>query len=171
MFMTTSLTAKIVVLLVPLSILLHVGQTAAQLGPVPLPSPQLPSGKPENNEFQESIDEVRSPFKVELINKQLSEGKNVLRIQVPSDHEIINCMINYTTHSTNKITYCVKESNSSYKGLVDAEYPNQTIEVMVSDISNNTVTLLDNLSVQKGFSFRDIPQAINDWICNTIKKC
>jgi hypothetical protein len=170
--MNTLFTAKIVVVfLIPLSILVHVGQTDAQLGPVPLPAPQLPSGFPEDNDFQESIDEVRSSFEVQLINKQLSEGKNVLRIQVPSDHKITNCMINYTTHSTNKITNCVKESNSSYKGLIDAEYPNQTIEVRVSDISNNTITLLDNLSVKKGFSFGDIPQAINDWICNAIKKC
>lgn len=165
------LVVGIAILLIALSILSHTEQMDAQLGPVPLPAPQLPSGSDSKKEVQDSSDEPISPLKVQLINKQLNEGKNVLRIQIPPEHKISNCMIYYVTHSTNKITQCVKDSRSTYKGLIDAEYPNQTIQVRVSDNFNKTVTLFSNLSVQKGFSIGDIPQVISDWICKSIKKC
>jgi hypothetical protein len=172
MSITMLLVVGIVILLLNvLSILFHTGQTDAQLGPVPLPAPQLPSGSDNKKEIQDSSDEPISPLKVQIINKQLSEGKNVLRIQIPPEHKISNCMIYYITHSTNKVTQCVKDSSSTYKGLIDAEYPNQTIKVMVSDNFNKTVTVLSNLSVQKGFSIGDILQVISDWICKNIKEC
>ena len=80
-------------------------------------------------------------------------------------------MMYYVIHSENKIAQCVRESWSIYKGLIEAEYPSQTIKVKVSDSLGEKVTIQSVLSVHKAFSFEDVPHVIRDWICKNILEC
>lgn len=150
--------------------LVYTEQSDAQLGPVPLPAPQLPLSSSPDKDIEDT-DEAPFPLSIQIVNHQLNEGKNVVRVEVSPDWEISNCIIYYVIHSINKTSQCLRESGSIYKGLVEAEYPSQTIKVMISDYSNKNATILSNLSVNKAFTIADIPRVIGDWICKNIWEC
>ena len=151
--------------------LTYTEQSDAQLGPVPLPAPQLPLSSSSDKGGEDTDKTPSSPLTIQVINQQLNEGKNVVRIQVSPDRGINNCLMYYVIHSTSKIAQCVRESESIYKGLIEAEYPNQTIKVTASDNLNENISTQSTLSVHKAFSFADIPSIIRDWICKTILEC
>jgi hypothetical protein len=146
-------------------------KASAQLGPVPLPAPQLPLTNNVDKDSKDTVKAPSTPLRIQVTNQQLNEGKNVVRIQVFPEREITNCMMYYVVHSANKIAQCVRESGSIYKGLIEAEYPTQTIEVELSDDLGGKATIKSVLSVHKSFSFEDILHVIGDWICKNILEC
>jgi hypothetical protein len=161
---------SIVALVILMSSLVYTEQSEAQLGPVPLPAPQLPLSSSPDKGIADA-DGTPTPPSIQIVNHQLNEGKNVVRIEVSPDSKISNCMIYYAIHSTNKTAQCLRESGTIYKGLVEAEYPSQTVKITISDYSNTNATIQSNLSVKKAITVADIPHVIRDWICKNIWEC
>jgi hypothetical protein len=123
-------------------------EASAQLISIPPPPPSDAKIANEGKNVETShFPSARQPPNVEVLTKDLREGKNVIKVRITSDAGIDYCKIKYTKLSGMKTVDCVNEQNNIYKALIDANAPSQTIEVYVSDIYGDSTNSVKKLNV------------------------
>jgi hypothetical protein len=123
-------------------------EASAQL--IPVPPPPSSDAKIDNkgkNVETSTFPSARQPPNVEVLSKDLREGKNVIKVKITSEAGIAYCKIKYTKISSMKTVDCVNDQNNIYKALIDAYTPSQTIEVYVSDIYGDSTNSVKKLNV------------------------
>ena len=133
------------------------------LPPPPPPAPDnkignedkvIPNSKQYSSQFQAPT--------IDVITKELRQGKNVIRISVTSEAQINFCKIKFFKQdATLKTVDCVKDHGSVYKGLVDAKPPYQILEVHARDVYGDSASSVKRLNV-----FPQLP--IQDQIWNLL---
>jgi hypothetical protein len=114
----------------------------------------IPNSKQYSSQFQ--------PPKIDVITKELRQGKNVIRISVTSEAQINYCKIKYFKQdATLKTVDCVKDHGMTYKGLIDAKPPYQILEVHARDVYGDSASSVKRLNV-----FPQLP--IQDQIWNLL---
>lgn len=109
-------------------------------------------GKVENKLFPN----VHKPPNIEVLSKELKQGKNVIRVNVTSEAGIDNCKIKYVRQGSMKTVDCVNDHNTVYKALIDADPPSSTIEIYVQDIYGDTTDSIKRLNVVPQPSILDL---------------
>jgi|GEM_PF-2771913 hypothetical protein len=101
------------------------------------------------------------PPNVELLTKELIQGKNVIKVSITSESGINNCKISYLKQGTMKTVDCVNDHDTVYKALIDADPPSQTIQIYARDIYGDSTDSIERLNV--------VPQpSIIDLIWNSL---
>lgn len=90
---------------------------------------------------------AHEPPKVEVLTKELKQGKNVIRVNITSEAGISNCKIDYVIKSIKKVVDCVNDHNTVYKALIDADPPSQTVEIYARDIYGDSTDNIEKLNV------------------------
>jgi hypothetical protein len=98
----------------------------------------------------------RQPPDVEVLTKELTQGKNVIKIKITSEAGIDYCKIKYIKEGSMKPGDCVNDHNNIYKALIDANTPLQTIEVYVIDIYGDSTSISKKLNVVPQSSILDL---------------
>jgi hypothetical protein len=97
----------------------------------------------ENKQFPKEF----QPPRIEMLTKELWEGKNVIRIKVISQAPIDDCKINFLKQRNIRTVDCVNEHGNTYKGLVDAEPPTQILDVTARDLYGDSSAVSFKLDV------------------------
>ncbi|MGC2573629.1 MAG: hypothetical protein WA364_19105 [Candidatus Nitrosopolaris sp.] len=90
---------------------------------------------------------THEPPKVELLTKDLKQGKNVIRVNITSEAGINNCKVVYVRDSAKKVVDCVNDHNTVYKALINADPPSQTVEIYARDIYGDSTDNIEKLNV------------------------
>jgi hypothetical protein len=155
----TSLFLMLVLILGHLTVLGSNVKVNAQIFLLPPPPPtpdnkirneekMIPNSKQYSSQFQ--------PPTIDLITKELRQGKNVIRINVISEAQINYCKIKFFKQdATLKTVDCVKDHGSMYKGLVDAKPPYQILEVHARDIYGDSTSSVKSLKVIPALPIQD----------------
>ncbi len=100
----------------------------------------------ENRQFPKEF----QPPRLEILSKELWEGKNVIRLKVISQAPIDDCKINFLKQRNTRTVDCVNDHGNIYKGLVDADPPYQILNVTARDIYgySSGISLRLNVSAQ-----------------------
>ena len=140
-----------------LLILTNFIEVSAQFISIPPPPPSATKidnkGKTvESGQFPNA----RQPPNVEVLTKELTQGKNVIKVKITSEAGIDYCKIKYLKQGSMKTVDCVNDQNNIYKSLIDANIPLQTIEVYVIDIYGDSTTISKKLNVIPQSSILDL---------------
>jgi hypothetical protein len=129
------------------SIIVNVKAQLLLPGP-PLSASDIPDTRDKENLIQNKqyLAEFQPP-EIEFLTKVLSEGKNVIKINVSSEAEIDYCKITFTKDQTKKVIDCVQDNGSIYKGLIDAKPPTQRVEVHARDVYGDSTFSIETLKV------------------------
>jgi hypothetical protein len=121
----------------------------------PLSSSNIPDTRDKENSIQNKqfLAEFQPP-EIEFLTKVLSEGKNVIKINVSSEVEIDYCKIIFTKEQTKKTIDCVQDKGSIYKGLIDAKPPSQRVEVHARDVYGDSTYSIETIKVAVTPSFQ-----------------
>lgn len=96
------------------------------------------------------------PPNVELLTKQLIQGKNVIKVNITSQSGIKDCKISYNKQGKIKTVDCVNDHDTVYKALIDAYPPFQTLQIYTCDINGDTTYSVGRLSVVPQSSILDL---------------
>jgi hypothetical protein len=116
---------------------------------LPVPPLQNKDMEDKENLIQKSrqLPTPVQPPEIEILTKDLIEGKNVVRINVSSKATINNCKITFTKDHTRRTVDCVEDNGSIYKALIDAKPPYQILEIRARDIYGDSSITIEKLSV------------------------
>lgn len=97
----------------------------------------------ENRQFSKEF----QPPRLEILTKELWEGKNVIRIKVISQAPIDDCKINFLKQRIMRTVDCVNDHGNVYKALIDADPPYQIVDVTARDIYGDSSATSFRLNV------------------------
>ena len=87
------------------------------------------------------------PPSIEIMTTVLNEGKNVFKLNITSQAPIENCKITFTKGELKKTEDCVTDGGTTFKALIDARPPYQTVNVYTRDIYGDSSNAMEKLSV------------------------
>lgn len=97
--------------------------------PAPPPSSDLPPAHIGGISNGQTSLAHQSPT-IQVLNNDLKQSKNVIRIKIEPASGIKECKITYLQQQNTKIAYCASNHNSIYKALIDADVLSQTLKFM-----------------------------------------
>ena len=118
-------------------------KTDAQL--IPIPSP-FTDTKVDNNKSNAVANDHKPPM-MQILTNKLVQGKNVFKVKIIEESGIKSCEIRYISYESFKTTECVYDKNNTYKALISAAAPSQTVQVYAKDPNGNSATGVKNFIV------------------------
>lgn len=115
--------------------------------PPPIPDQNMGGNRPPlvENDFQ--FPKAFQPPSIGIITKDLSEGKNVFKINLTSEAPIENCKITFTKGDLIKTEDCVADRGTVFKALIDAKPPYQTVNIYARDIYGDSSSTVEKIHV------------------------
>jgi hypothetical protein len=120
----------------------------AQSIPPPPPSSDLPAVHNDKVPNGQTPLTHQSPT-IQILNNDLKQGKNVLRIKIEPESGIKECTITYLHQQKPKVADCVIDHSSIYKALIDADIPSQSLKIYVKNIYGDISFYFKELDVIK----------------------
>ena len=122
-----------------------------QILPIPPPSPS-------NNDLDrfknlKIAKGDKTPPEIEVLTKELTEGKNVVEVLILDDSDIKIKQIVYVKQGSLSMTSLVEDSKNHYVGLIDVLPPSTVIRVDATDSANNKVTIYKQITVTEPKDF------------------
>jgi hypothetical protein len=137
----------LVLLLLLLPLLLFLPLSAqAQWQFIPIPPPSS-----ENNDFgiihKNKNDHI--PPKIELTNKSLIIGKNVIKVQIDDNNTVAYGKLEYEDPITKvyKTLDLIRHQGTLYEALLDAQVSTLNLKIIAGDVNNNTSVLTKKIAV------------------------
>jgi len=133
----------------------------AQSPPVPPPPPIQGSNEEDVREHDKNLNDKSAPV-IEILTKDLTEGKNLIRVSITDDSGIASATVKYVDHGFIKSSDLVNEEGSEYKGLIHVLPPSGVLVFSASDSQGNVAEVpkwFDVHPVQRNFLDNFI-----DWI-------
>lgn len=120
--------------------------------------PPIPPPPPSNSDLDRSKDLKitkgdKTPPKIEVLTKELRQGKNVVEIQITDDSDIKTKLIVYVKQGGLSSTSLVEDSKNHYVGLIEALPPSTVIRVDATDSANNKATIYKQMIVTEPKDF------------------
>ena len=84
---------------------------------------------------------------MQILTNKLVQGKNVFKVKIIEESGIKSCEIRYISSESFKTTECVYDKNNTYKALISAAAPSQTVQVYAKDPNGNSATGVKNFIV------------------------
>ena len=121
-----------------------------QIPPMPPPPPSNPGQDRTNLKI---VKGDKTPPKIEVLTKELRQGKNVLEIRINDDSDIKTKQIVFVKQGTLSSTSLVEDSKNHYVGLIEALPPSTVIRVDATDSANNRATIYKQMVVTESQDF------------------
>jgi hypothetical protein len=102
-----------------------------------LPPPPFPENSPEQ---QRMVQSDREPPKLEILTKELHEGKNVFRVKISDESSLATREVKYVHNGQLRVDGLFRDQNDVYKALIDIHSPSRVVMVTASDANGNIVT-------------------------------
>jgi hypothetical protein len=151
------LTVALLLLIVSLS---PVGYARAQ--PIPLLPPPFPEKRPEVEKIAEND---RTPPKIEILTKELHEGKNVFKVRITDDSSLRTREVKYVHNNQLRVDGLFRDQNDVYKALIDIHSPSRIVEVTAGDANGNMVSAFGEYEISKPHDiFRQILDIVSQVI-------
>lgn len=120
--------------------------------------PTIPPPPPFNSSFDSTKDLKiekgdKTPPKIEVLTKELSQGKNVVEIKMTDESDIKTKHIVFVKKGTLSLTSMVEDSENHYVALIEALPPSTVIRVDATDAANNHATIYKQLIVTEPKDF------------------
>ena len=135
----------VLLLLLPLLLFLPLS-TQAQWQFIPIPPPSS-----ENNNFgiihKNKNDHI--PPTIELLNKSLIIGKNVIKVQIDDNSAVAYGKLEYEDPITKvyKTLDLIRHQGTLYEALLDAQVSTMNLKIIAGDVNNNTSVLTKKIAV------------------------
>jgi hypothetical protein len=115
--------------------------------PPPISDQNMGGNRPPLVERDFQFPKGFQPPSIGIMTKDLSEGKNVFRINISSEAPIENCKITFTKGDTKKTEDCVADRGTVFKALIDAKPPYQTVNIYARDIYGDSSSTVEKIQV------------------------
>lgn len=95
----------------------------------------------------------KTPPEIEVLTKELTEGKNVVEVLIFDDSDIKIKQIVYVKQGSLSMTSLVEDSKNHYVGLIESLPPTTIIRVDATDSANNKATIYEKIIVTESHDF------------------
>jgi hypothetical protein len=134
---------------------------SAQFLPPPVPNMRVDESEVQTKGEQFQFPKAFQPPVIEVMTKELRDGKNVFRTNITSEAPIKDCKITFTKEDVERTEDCVRDVGTVFKVLIDAKQPYQTVTIHAKDIYGDSSSIIEKLRV--------LPQlSINEAIWNAL---
>lgn len=122
-----------------------------QIPPIPPPPPSN-SDLGRDKELKIAKGD-KTPPKIEVITKELRQGKNVVEVRIIDDSDLKTKLIVYVKNRGLSSTSLVEDSENHYVGLIESLPPSTVIRIDATDAANNKATIYKQLVVKEQNDF------------------
>lgn len=126
----------------------------AQLPQIPLPPPFSSTDDANNSNLFAAPNDHDRP-EIEILSKELKEGKNVLEVKVSDASDLKSRHVQYVSEGRVKITDLVRDHDNVYLALVEAQRPSSIIVVDIIDAAGNRAVVTEEFNVTESMSILD----------------
>jgi hypothetical protein len=162
LFHFTSFSLKKFALAFLLFVIVVLGGRYAGAQPIPL----LPPPFPENNPGEERVAENdRTPPHIEILTKELHEGKNVFKVMITDESSLQTREVKYVHNGQLRVDGLFRDQNNVYKALIDIQPPSRIVTVTAGDANGNIASEFREYEITGS---QDIFSQIKDRISQTI---
>jgi hypothetical protein len=148
------ITALILATTIVLSFLPSISLSYGQSPPVPPPPAPTTEGSNEEDVREPTVLNDKSAPVIEVLNKDLTEGKNLIRAKVTDDSSVSSVRVRYVENGFVTAADLVHEEGTTYKGLIEVLPPSSVLIFEAVDAEGNLGQETQWLSVspiQKNF--------------------
>jgi len=120
--------------------------------------PPIPPPPPSNTGLERTKDLKiakgdNTPPQIEVLTKELRQGKNVLEIRITDDSDIKTKQIVFVKQGSLSSTSLVEDSKNHYVGLIEVLPPSTVIRVDATDAAQNKATIYKQMIVTEPQDF------------------
>jgi hypothetical protein len=140
--------------------LITIQSTAAQLIPLPPPSPSSNTIDQTN----QAPNDNKAPV-IEPLTTEIKAGKSVFKVRISDESGLQLGQIKYVHDGKIVTADLVKEQNDIYKALIDIQPPSRIIVIDAADQNGNVATIVKEYSILPGV---DILKGIENFFSSII---
>lgn len=122
-----------------------------QIPPLPPPPPSN-SGHDRDKDLKIAKGD-KTPPNIEVLTKEIRQGKNVVEIRITDDSDIKTKQIVYVKKGALYSTALVEDSKNHFVGLIEALPPSTVIRVDAIDAAQNKATIYKQMIVTESQDF------------------
>lgn len=136
------------------------GIALAQFVPVPPPSSVV---EQQSKDLHAAAND-KSPPKIEILTKLLSEGKSVFKVSIKDESGIASAFIKYVNDGKIKTEALLPRGGDLYEALIDIHPPSRIVELQAVDAAGNTLNTYATFDVlSPNDLFSRIRQILTQW--------
>jgi hypothetical protein len=140
--------------------LITIQSTAAQLIPLPPPSPSSNTIDQTN----QAPNDNKAPV-IEPLTTEIKAGKSVFKVRISDESGLQLGQIKYVHDGKIVTADLVKEQNDVYKALIDIQPPSRIIVIDAADQNGNVATVIKEYNILPGF---DILKGIENFFSSIV---